>query len=264
MCYILKGICTRCRKRLDEPVPVVPELCLTGPLKRLEIDPMPEREHTAGDPSADKEETSLLVETEKDNSLLQVTYVVRSLAVHIRTWCLLLTQVTQRLYCGVAVFSIVDFVFLFQEQPQDVSELCQEFLNLSIEEKDSSVYIPEESNGSSTESSNGQTNPEESLTTRRQHLNRFLESCNIQPKIGPCKKSWEEASARTRSNHMQRAKDVVVTSLNVITPGDEVLLWEALQSSRLVEKDLGCEESSPADEKYLLSLAETYENACSW
>ncbi|KAK3738101.1 hypothetical protein QZH41_013835, partial [Actinostola sp. cb2023] len=234
------GICTRCRKRLDEPVPVVPELCLTGPLKRLEIDPMPEREHTAGNPSADKEETSLLVETEKDNSLLQ------------------------RLYCGVAVFSIVDFVFLFQEQPQDVSELCQAFLNLSIEEKDSSVYIPEESNGSSTEASNGQTNPEESLTTRRQHLNRFLESCNIQPKIGPCKKSWEEASARTRSNHMQRAKDVVVTSLNVITPGDEVLLWEALQSSRLVEKDLGCEESSPADEKYLLSLAETYENASTW
>jgi hypothetical protein len=52
--------------------------------------------------------------------------------------------------------------------------------------------------------------------------------------------------------------------LDVVTPGDGALLWEALQSSALVEEALGIQKTSPAEEKYLLALAETYRNASGW
>ena len=154
---------------------------------------------------------------------------------------------------------ITTFVAFYQDEPREVSDLCQAFLNLSIEETRASVFIPEESESSS---SNGERN--EALAEQRCLLNKFLASCNLQEKIGTCKKSWPEASTRTRRKHVMRAKDVVVSAMNVITPGDGALLWEALQSSGLVERGLGCHELSPADQRYLLALTEAYENASGW
>ena len=151
------------------------------------------------------------------------------------------------------------FVAFYQDEPREVSDLCQAFLNLSIEETRASVFIPEESGSSS---SNGERN--EALAEQRCLLNKFLASCNVQEKIGTCKKPWPEAGTRTRRKHVMRAREVVVSAMNVITPGDGALLWEALQSSGLVERGLGCHELSPAYQRYLLALTEAYENASGW
>lgn len=124
------------------------------------------------------------------------------------------------------------------------------------------MYVPEEPISSSTTSSDETV--EETLTSRRTHLNCFLENCGVTSRIGPCKKTWAETSAGTRRNHVGKARDAIVAMLDVVTPGDGALLWEALQSSALVEKALGIQKTSPAEEKYLLALAETYRNASGW
>ncbi len=65
-------------------------------------------------------------------------------------------------------------------------------------------------------------------------------------------------------DHVGKARDAIVAMLNVMTPGDGALLWETLHSSALVEEAFGIEKPSPAEEKYLLVLAETYKNASGW
>ena len=70
---------------------------------------------------------------------------------------------------------------------------------------------------------------------------------------------------RTKTNHITKAKDLVVAGLNVIAPKDAGYLWEALQESCSVEKSLGTEELPSADKKYLDALAESYKNvSCNW
>ncbi len=140
--------------------------------------------------------------------------------------------------------------------------MCHSFLSLSIKEKDSSLYVPEERTSSSTASSD-ETVEEETQTSRRAHLNRFLESCDVESRVGPYNKAWEKTTSRMRRND-GKARDAIVAMLNVMTPGDGALLWETLQSSALVEEAFGIEKPSPAEEKYLLVLAETYKNASGW
>lgn len=127
-----------------------------------------------------------------------------------------------------------------------------------------SLFVPEESSGSSgsdKKSSDAVSEEPSEQCLRRKHLNRFLESCNVKKVTRP-RKRWEEAGARTRKNHVKKAKDIIVAALDVIAPGDAALLWDALQSSMLVDKQLGSGEGS--DHKYLDALAETYRNASSW
>ncbi|CAH3108923.1 unnamed protein product [Porites lobata] len=124
--------------------------------------------------------------------------------------------------------------------------------------KDESLIVPDEDSVSSSDEELQEPNNE---YIRREHLNRFLETCNVQKLTRP-RKRWAKAGARTHSNHMKKAKDVIVAALDVITPGDAAHLWDALQSSMLVDKELGYEGS--ADRKYLEALAETYKNASAW
>lgn len=126
---------------------------------------------------------------------------------------------------------------------------------------DHSLFVPEESSGSDEESKNVPAEESSEQYLRRKQLNKFLESCNVEKLTRP-RKRWEEAGARTRTNHVKKAKDVIVAALDVIMPGDAAYLWDALQSSMLVDKELGSAESD--DHKYLEALAETYKNASSW
>jgi len=53
--------------------------------------------------------------------------------------------------------------------------------------------------------------------------------------------------------------------MEVIVPDDAGGLWEALKESGEVESALGVlSDPHPADDKYLKSLAETYQNASTW
>lgn len=153
--------------------------------------------------------------------------------------------------------------------PQDVSDLCQGMVNLSIidvnKDEEASLYDPDaDTADSSASTSTERADRDHGLTARRHHLNAFLQSCNVSSRVGQYRKAWDGASTRTQRSHVTKAKDVVVSALKVITPGDEAHLWHALQSSKLVEKDLGCDEPSLAENKYLQALAETYRNASSW
>jgi len=126
---------------------------------------------------------------------------------------------------------------------------------------DHSLFVPEESSGSNNESTQVPTEEPRVQYLRRKQLNEFLESCNVEKLTRP-RKRWEEAGTRTRKNQVKTAKDVIVAALDVVMPGDAAHLWDALQSSMLVDKKLGSAEDG--DHKYLEALAETYKNASSW
>ena len=70
---------------------------------------------------------------------------------------------------------------------------------------------------------------------------------------------------RTRHAYVTKARDAVVAALEVIIPDDAGSLWEALEESGEVDSALDVlSEPHLADDKYLKSLAEAYENASSW
>ena len=87
-------------------------------------------------------------------------------------------------------------------------------MDLSIE-KDASIYIPEDTAASSSESSDDQQSKGDQLSVQRTKMNEFLKSCCVGA-IGPCKKRWEESSIRTKNSHVSKAKDLVVAALNII------------------------------------------------
>jgi len=97
---------------------------------------------------------------------------------------------------------------------------------------DHSLFVPEESSGSDEESKNVPAEESSEQYLRRKQLNKFLESCNVEKLTQP-RKRWEEAGAHTRTNHVKKAKDVIVAALDVIMPGDIIsnaaYLWDALQ-----------------------------------
>ena len=62
--------------------------------------------------------------------------------------------------------------------------------------------------------------------------------------------------------YVSRGTNAVVAVLQVIAPNDADNLWEAVLSSKSVDKVLGT--SLPGERKHLKALAETYENASSW
>ena len=138
----------------------------------------------------------------------------------------------------------------------EFTELYTGIMEMSLE--DESLFVPDEDSVSSSDEESEEPRNE---YIRKEHLNRFLEICNVQKLTRP-RKRWAEAGARTQSNHVKKAKDVIVAALDAITPGDAAHLWDAFQSSMLVDKELGYDGS--ADRKYLEALAETYKNASAW
>ncbi|XP_078380151.1 uncharacterized protein LOC144663089 [Oculina patagonica] len=184
------------------------------------------------------------------------------------------SEVMQQLGDSIYHFKIEDY-----SPCQPDSQLDDSIRHLTIEEEnlsqpdstlgdlvyrltteETSLYQPN-SQSASSETSSGSDTPTTSLTTKRLLLNDFLRSCDTDT-VGPYKRRWEEATVRTRANHVSKAKSVIVAGLNVIAPGDAGYLWEAVRNSGSVEKELGIGE--PEERKYLVALAESYENASSW
>lgn len=67
---------------------------------------------------------------------------------------------------------------------------------------------------------------------------------------------------RTKNDHVSKTRDAVVASLQVISPKDLGLLWEALKSSKSVEKALKTDEHY-SDTTYVRALADAYNHASS-
>ena len=157
-------------------------------------------------------------------------------------------------------------IFLLSLQEEKVStsstsdELATGFSHMKI--ADESFLSPETA---STASSTGDRNGSSTAGTQpRELLNTFLNQCNIQP-LGRPWLEWGEVSSRTRSRYIQRSSEIVSTVLKTISPINAPHLWEALQSSDVVNRQLGLHAASlPSEVGYLEALAESYSNAASW
>ena len=79
---------------------------------------------------------------------------------------------------------------MYQEEVNDDQDnndqLCQGTMDLSIE-KDTSIYIPEDTTASSSEASDDQQSKGDQLRVQRTKKNEFFKSCCVGA-IGPCKK----------------------------------------------------------------------------
>ena len=134
-------------------------------------------------------------------------------------------------------------------------------LQLAADDDPSAIFSEETS--SSSESSQGHNSSMQVL--RREKLNQFLGFCGKKECItGQPKKCWENLDEQRKNVYLDRATTAIVAALEVITPGDAGHLWEAVQSSRSVEKALGISEQQPTEKKYLQASAETYQHSTSW
>ena len=132
---------------------------------------------------------------------------------------------------------------------------------LTVDDDPSAVFS--DGTGSSSESSHGHSSSIQVL--RRERLNQFLRICGKEECVtGQPKKRWGDMDEQRKSVYVHRATTAIMAALEVIAPEDAGHLWEALQSSRKVEKALGIPEHQPAERKYLEALAETYQHATSW
>ena len=134
--------------------------------------------------------------------------------------------------------------------------------NLSIAE--ASLYVPESTDPSSGELSSDTQVHSASLRLRRDRLNDFL-AASDKPVLAAQKKPWKELGSKQKRQYIGTTRDAVVSTLDAISPEDNASLWEALLQSGEVEKSLGLPATvTPADDKYLQNLANTYSNASTW
>ena len=120
-----------------------------------------------------------------------------------------------------------------------------------------SVILSDEASTSNRSTTTTTTN-----SRKLKKLNEFIHICGGTESIGQPKKRWEELTTHSKHFRVDKATNLIVSALEVITPGDAASIWEAIQTSQSVKKALGI--SKPADRKYLEALAETYQNATSW
>ena len=134
--------------------------------------------------------------------------------------------------------------------------------NITIASHDPSFHVSEHTSSSELLSD---SRASDNLGLRRTRLNEFLVASG-KPCLTEARKPWaDQLDPRTRRAFVSKARDAVVAALEVITPDDAGGLWEALKKSGEVESALDVlSELNPADDKYLKSLAETYQNAASW
>ena len=127
---------------------------------------------------------------------------------------------------------------------------------VAIISDDMSLYVAKETGPSSSDLSKDSRDTA-NLFLLRAKLNEFLVASGKTVVAQP-KNLWSQMlDPRTKQVYIDKANDAVVAALEVVIPDDAGGLWEALKTS-------GGVETNPSDDKYLRSLAETYENASSW
>ena len=98
----------------------------------------------------------------------------------------------------------------------------------------------------------------------RQTLNTLLNQCQIQP-LGRPWTDWERVNEKTRKRYTQRSGEIVSTVLRVIRPVNAPKIWNALQSSNIVNQQLGAHQPFlPSERAYIQAMAEAYSNSSSW
>ena len=137
-------------------------------------------------------------------------------------------------------------------------EIAEKLQALTLAAHDTTYVTSSET--ASTASSVGKTDDDDQ---QRSNLNEFLVSCKIKPLVTSLE--WSSASESTRKRYVNHAADAVVGLLKVLSPENASHLWEALQSTRVVNEKLNIDSPSLLSERaYLEALAESYKIASSW
>ena len=98
----------------------------------------------------------------------------------------------------------------------------------------------------------------------RETLNTLSNQCQIQP-LGRPWTDWERVNEKTRKCYPKRYSEIVSTVLRVICPVNTPKIWNALQSSSMVNQQLGAHQPFlPSERAYLQAKAEAYSNSSSW
>ena len=125
-------------------------------------------------------------------------------------------------------------------------------------------FDPSSDNCSTASSTSDKIEPPSSDTARRQKLNVFLEECGITP-LHKLWQEWGNITERTRERYLQQTSEIVSSVIRVISPENATYLWEALQSSNIVNNKLGVRQiGHPYEVSYLEALAEAYKRASGW
>ncbi|KAL9962183.1 hypothetical protein ACROYT_G031264 [Oculina patagonica] len=98
-------------------------------------------------------------------------------------------------------------------------------------------------------------------------LNTFLESRDVSPIRYTLRTPWDEASERTKRQHVHKAREAVSAVLSEVAPEEPSQLWHALSESqetkRLFKVDAE-RRSATTDDSLLEALATCYNNADQW
>ena len=87
-------------------------------------------------------------------------------------------------------------------------------------------------------------------------LNQFLEACGMDPFV-KLSVSWDTASTKTKSRHVNQAGEMISAALAIIAPNSTGSLWQAVVNSNIVNERLSIGTSS----EYLNAFVEAYLNA---
>ena len=100
-----------------------------------------------------------------------------------------------------------------------------------------------------------------------EHLNTFLESRDISPVRYTLRTPWNEASDRTKRQHVRKARQAVSAVISEVAPEEPGQLWQALSTSQVAQRLFTPDtESDPGttDVTLLEALATCYKNADQW
>ena len=99
------------------------------------------------------------------------------------------------------------------------------------------------------------------------HLNTFLESREVSPIRYTLRTSWNKTSARTKRQHVRKARQAVSAVLSEVAPEDPGQLRHALSKSHVIQLWFSEDTKSgtgSTDDTLLDALASYYKNADHW
>jgi len=116
---------------------------------------------------------------------------------------------------------------------EDVAALSEDSQTVSSQSQSSQFSIPEEEISIWVDEMENQN-------SKRQKLNEAFGNISdgrYSPVLSTLNTVWDDVSDTQQRYYIRKAKESIVTSLSVIAPGQEELVWKALQTETLLDTD---------------------------
>ena len=145
----------------------------------------------------------------------------------------------------------------------DVAITCEELETVSSQSYSSQSSIPEEEISIWIDEM-------EEQNSKRQKLNEAVHSIlggRYSPVMSTLNTTWDDVSDTQQRYYIRKAKETIATSLSVITPGQEELVWKALQTEVVLNVDRdkqGKRKHFDPSSGLVDSLVKAYEQSSHW